>query len=130
MLAAGNVFEGLGGIMPLIARTAGLAAAAAAALALTLGAPSADAARAAGTVDRTLDPGTSFYAPGFESAAHRQWVDLVSHGARRDADLIRELEGVSHGVWVTGGTPSATRHDVQLTTVLAAARREVPVLVA
>jgi endoglucanase len=116
--------------MPLIGRTAGLAAAAAAFLALTVGATGAGAAGPARTVDRTLDPGTQFYAPGFEPAALRQWVQLLSHGARRDAGLIRDLESISHGVWVTGGTASATKLNVQLTTVLATAMREVPVLVA
>ena len=116
--------------MPVSAKRAGLAAAATATLALMLGVAGAGAASGTGTVDRTLDPGTRFYVPGFEPAAHRQWAQLVSSGARRDADLIRELESVSHGVWVTGGTASATKHDVQLTTVLATAKREVPVLVA
>ncbi len=101
-----------------------------AALALTVGLGAARAAGNVKTSDRTLDAGTRFYAPGFQPAAHRQWAQLMSQGARRDADLIRELESVSHGVWVTGGSPTATRHDVQLTTVLAAAKREVPVLVA
>lgn len=116
--------------MPLSARRAGLAAAVAAALALTLGAAGAGATNGKTTFDRTLDPGTQFYVPGFEPAAHRQWVQLLSSGDRSGADLIRELESVSHAVWVTGGTPAATRHDVQLTTVLATAKREVPVLVA
>jgi len=116
--------------MPLISRTTGIAAAAAAVLALTLGAADAGAANPARTFDRTLDPATRFYAPGFEPAALRQWVQLLSHGARGDAALIRELESVSHGVWVTGGTTAATRLKVQLTTVLATAKREVPVLVA
>ena len=106
-----------------IARKTFAAAAAVAAAALVLGVTGAGAAR-------TLDPGTRFYAPGFEPAAHQQWVQLISHGARGDADLIRELESLPRGVWVTGGTASATRHDVQLTTVLAAAKNEVPVLVA
>lgn len=105
------------------ARKTFAAAAAVVAAALVLGATGAGAAR-------TLDPGTRFYAPGFEPAAHQQWVQLISHGARGDADLIRKLESVPRGVWVTGGTASATRHDVQLTTVLAAAKDEVPVLVA
>jgi endoglucanase len=106
------------------------AAGIAAALALVA---SPGAARAAGSekpFDRTLGTGTRFYAPGFEPAALRQWVQLTTHGAQRDADLIRELESVSHGVWVTGGTPAATRRTVQLTTVLATAKGEVPVLVA
>jgi endoglucanase len=112
------------------AKRASLAAALATALALTLGAGSAGASNGARTFDRTLDPGTRFFVPGFEPAALRQWVQLLSHGARRDAELIRDLESVSHGVWVTGGTTFQTRLKVQLTTVLAAAMREVPVLVA
>ena len=114
-----------------IAAKVSLPAVLAVALALMLGgAGVASAANGARTFDRTLDPGTRFFVPGFEPAALRQWVQLISHGARRDAELIRELESVSHGVWVTGGSTSATRLKVQLTTVLATAKREVPVLVA
>jgi endoglucanase len=100
------------------------------ALALALGLGAARAAGDARTFDRTLEPGIPFYAPGFEPAALRQWVQLTSRGARHDADLIHELESVSHGVWVTGGAPAATTRSVQLTTVLATAKREVPVLIA
>jgi endoglucanase len=130
MLARGNVSEEEA-IMLGIAAKVSLPAVLAVALALMLGgAGGASAANGARTFDRTLDPGTRFFVPGFEPAALRQWVQLISHGARRDAELIRELESVSHGVWVTGGSTSATRLKVQLTTVLATAKREVPVLVA
>jgi endoglucanase len=97
---------------------------------LVLGAATGSAAGGAQTFDRTLDPATRFFAPGFEPAATQQWVRLLSSGQRHDAELIRAMEDVSHGVWVTGGTPSATRLQVQLTTAIAAAKREVPVLVA
>jgi endoglucanase len=113
-----------------IAGRASLAAALATALALALGAGSASATNGARTFDRALDPATRFFTPGFESGALRQWAQLISRGARHDADLIRQMESVSRGVWVTGGTAAQTRLKVQLTTVLAAAMREVPVLVA
>jgi endoglucanase len=112
------------------ARRVGVFAALIATLVLALGAATGSAAGGTSTFDRTLDPATRFFVPGFEPAAFRQWVRLLSRGQRHDAELIHAMDDVSHGVWVTGGTPFATRLQVQLTTVIAAAKREVPVLVA
>jgi endoglucanase len=93
---------------------------------LVLGAGSAGAR----TAGRSLAPGTSFYAPGFEQGAKQQWAALEGAGEQSDADLLAAMESVPRAVWLTGGSPGQVRAHVAATVGQAAGKGQVAVLVA
>ena len=81
----------------------------------------------AGRSGAQLEPGTSFYVPGFEQDAKQQWAKLVSRGDRANADLLAAMENTSHAVWITGGSPNDARVDAMTTVHKAEAKRQLPV---
>ena len=74
-------------------------------------------------------PPDELYVPPPDHGAKRQIAELT---AQQDdaADDIRSMIDTPQAVWFTQGTPRSVRQDVRLTTILAAAHRAVPVLVA
>jgi endoglucanase len=90
----------------------------------------AGGAAAATTGDRTLAPATRFFVPPPQQAAVQQALDLLRHRDFADAALLARMEATPRAVWLTSGTPSQVRRDVQTTMFEAALERAVPVLVA
>jgi endoglucanase len=70
------------------------------------------------------------YVPPPNREARRQIAELRAQGDKEGADLIRAMTRTPQAVWFTGGTPRSVGRDVRHTATRAAARREVPVLVA
>jgi endoglucanase len=77
-----------------------------------------------------IGPDTQFYTPKPNHGAIEQIADLISSGAKDDANLIREMIGLPQAVWFTQGTPKSVQQDVRNTVKMAAAKKTVPVLVA
>ncbi len=70
------------------------------------------------------------YVPPPDFGAVRQIIELHLRRRHEDAALIRAMIETPQAVWFTQGTPRSVTRDVRLTTILAAAHRTVPVLVA
>ena len=106
--------------------TRGTVVLAAAALALTAGATTA----AAGASGHHPTPSASFYVPKAPDGSRQQIAQLLSHGDRADAKLLKKMVSTPQAVWFTGGTPRQVAHDVKEIVRKAAATRSIPTLVA
>lgn len=95
-------------------------------MALVLSGPMMAAAKS----QSNLDPDTQFYIPRANHGAIEQIADLTSTGNKADADLIRTMIRTPQAVWFTKGTPKTVLQDVRNTVQRAAAKGQVPVLVA
>ena len=74
--------------------------------------------------------GKDLYVPPPDHGARRQIAELISQGDRDEARLIRAMIDTPQAVWFTAGTPRSVKRDVRSTVARAAAKRDVPVLVA
>jgi endoglucanase len=74
--------------------------------------------------------GTDLYVPPPDHGAKRQIAELISEGQRDEARLIQAMIDTPQAVWFTAGTPGSVERDVRSTVSRAAAKRDVPVLVA
>jgi endoglucanase len=74
--------------------------------------------------------GNDLYVPPPDHGARRQIAELISQGDRDEARLIRAMIDTPQAVWFTAGTPRSVKRDVRSTVARAAAKRDVPVLVA
>ncbi|HZD38946.1 MAG TPA: glycoside hydrolase family 6 protein [Actinomycetes bacterium] len=88
------------------------------------------AANAAPASDRTLPAGTRFLVPPPNPAAVQQGIDLLRQGRLADAARIAKMVSTPQAVWVTQGTPTQARKEVEQAVALAAAQHAVAVLVA
>jgi endoglucanase len=84
----------------------------------------------AGAASRTLDPTTQFYNPLIPDAAYKQINELIAHGRRADAELIRKMEEQPRAVWFTKGTPKEVAYKVSQTVAAANKKNQMAVLVA
>ena len=78
----------------------------------------------------SIDPDTEFYVATPNPGAIRQIAKLVGSRQYRDAALILNLITTPVAEWYTQGTPKSVRQDVRTDVNRAAARGDVPVLVA
>lgn len=78
----------------------------------------------------SIDPDTEFYVATPNPGAIRQIAKLVGTRHYRDAALILNLITTPVAEWYTQGTPKSVKRDVQTDVNRAAARGDVPVLVA
>ena len=74
--------------------------------------------------------GVRLYADPSWTGAAKQARIWAKKGRDRDAELMRKLSRVPQAFWFTGGTPRATRHDVDRVVTGAAKSGTAPVLVA
>ena len=114
-------------------RSLGLAATAAAAVALgaaVVTAPAATASTATSARTSTTHRDVRFYVPPPDPGAVTQIKDLVRTGDVKDAVGIARMVTTPQAVWFNGGTPAQVRKDVHRTVESAARRHAVPVLVA
>ena len=72
----------------------------------------------------------TLYADPSWTGAAKQARIWAKKGRDRDAELMRKLSRVPQSFWFTGGTPRATRRDVNRVVTAAADHAAVPVLVA
>ena len=84
----------------------------------------------ASTLAGSIDPDTEFYVATPNPGAIRQIAKLVGSKHYRDAALILNLITTPVAEWYTQGTPKSVKRDVQTDVNRAAARGDVPVLVA
>jgi endoglucanase len=77
-----------------------------------------------------LNPYTRFYVPKPIDGARQQIADLIRSHDKVDARLIKVMITTPQAVWFNGGTPHKVQQDVKNTVKRAAAKRQVPVLVA
>lgn len=80
-------------------------------------------------VSKTLSPNTRFFVPPPDTGAVQQALGLLKSGQLKNALLIAAMEVSPRAVWITGGTTSETRQQVEQTLRQAQAERTVPVLV-
>ncbi len=74
--------------------------------------------------------GDDLYVPPPDPGARRQIIELRRAGQRDEAALIQAMIDTPQAVWFTAGTPRSVKRDVRATVARAAAKRDVPVLVA
>lgn len=103
----------------------GLGAAAAAIIAVT-----SVASAAAAHPNRDDDSRSEFFVPRPNQDAVRQIAALRSDGRKADAALIREMVQTPQAVWIESNSPRDARLQVRQITRVAAAKRQLPVLVA
>lgn len=84
----------------------------------------------ASTLAGSIDPHTDFYVATPNPGAIKQIAKLVATRHFRDAGLILDLITTPVAEWYTQGTPRSVKRDVQTDVNRAAARGDVPVLVA
>ena len=73
---------------------------------------------------------TGFYVPKPDHGALQQIAALKATGDKADAALIQTMIDTPQAVWSTSGTPKDVEQEVRATVKRAAAKGEVPVLVA
>jgi endoglucanase len=80
--------------------------------------------------EAALDPDTAFYVPKPNHGAIAQIAALTAAGEHGDADLIQGMIDTPQAVWFTLGSPGEVERAVRATVKRAAAKQQVPVLVA
>ena len=88
------------------------------------------AAPAAGADDHDGSADMGLYVPKPHQHAKRQIADLVSSGDKTTAAMVKEMISTPQAFWVEVTDPAATMRQVRATVKHAAAKKQIPVLVA
>lgn len=78
----------------------------------------------------TLSSNTVFYVPPAAKGSAEEVAQLIAHGDRPDAGLIRDMEATPQAVWFNGGTAQQVKQQVRQTLHMASLQDAVPILVA
>src|SRR4051794_30905170 len=77
----------------------------------------------------SLAPSTQLYVPQPDQGAVKQIATLKASGDKADAALVQAMVDTPQAVWLTGGSPNDARVAAQTTTLRAAGKNQLPVLV-